>query len=163
MPEYALTMSEAAAPRAEWCPISRSLDAVSQRSAFLVLREAFYGTTRFDDFATRVGVSEQIVAARLKSLVAEGLLGRRPYKEPGRRTRHEYHLTESGREFYPVIAPMFLWGSRWRGPAVAQLQHRDCGTPVRIVLECERDHGDLTVGDVEVSPAKQGSSTAPRS
>jgi len=163
MPDYATPMSEAAALRAEWCPISRSLDAVSHRSAFLVLREAFYGTTRFDDFAARAGVSEQIAAARLRSLVAEGLLERRPYQEPGQRTRYEYHLTESGREFYPVIAAMFLWSSRWRGPAAAQLQHRDCGARVRVTLECERGHHDLTADEIEVSPARQRTSPAPQS
>ena len=163
MTDYAPPVPEAAALRAEWCPISRSLDAVSHRSAFLVLREAFYGTTRFDDFAARAGVSEQMVAARLRSLVAEGLLERRPYQEPGQRTRYEYHLTESGREFYPVLAAMSLWSSRWRGPAVAQLQHRDCGAPVQVTLECERGHHDLTAAEIEVSSPVQRTGTAPRS
>jgi DNA-binding HxlR family transcriptional regulator len=163
MTDSATPVHEAAAVRAEWCPISRSLDAVSHRSAFLVMREAFYGTTRFDDFAARAGVSEQIAAARLRSLVAEGLLERRPYQEPGQRTRYEYHLTESGREFYPVIAAMSLWSSRWRGPAVARLQHRDCGARVRMTLECECGHHDLTAAEIEVSPARQRTSTAPHS
>jgi DNA-binding HxlR family transcriptional regulator len=163
MTDYAPTVPEDAALRAEWCPISRSLDAVSHRSAFLVLREAFYGTTRFDDFADRAGVSEQIAAARLRSLVAEGLLERRPYREPGQRTRYEYHLTESGREFYPVLAAMSLWSSRWRGPAVAQLRHRDCGAPVRVTVECERGHHDLTADDIEVSSPRPRTSPAPHS
>jgi DNA-binding HxlR family transcriptional regulator len=163
MTEHAPIVPEAAALRAEWCPISRSLDAVSHRSAFLVMREAFYGTTRFDDFAARTGVSEQIAAARLRSLVTEGLLERRPYQEPGQRTRYEYHLTESGREFYPVLAAMSLWSSRWRGPAVAQLQHRDCGAPVRVTLECERGHHDLTAAEIEVSSPRQRAGTAPHS
>jgi HxlR-like helix-turn-helix len=95
--------------------------------------------------------------------VAEGLLERRPYQEPGQRTRYEYHLTESGREFYPVIAAMFLWSSRWRGPAVARLQHRDCGARVLVTLECERGHHDLTAAEIEVGPARQRTGPAPRS
>ena len=63
---------------------------VSTRSAFLILREAFYGTTRFDDFAERVGISEPVAAARLRELVDEGLLEREDYREPGQRTRQRY-------------------------------------------------------------------------
>ena len=63
-------------PRAAWtaseCSLARALDVVSTRSAFLLLREAFYGTTRFDDFAERAGISEPVAAARLRELVDGG-------------------------------------------------------------------------------------------
>lgn len=72
---------------AERCPIARTLEVVSTKSAFLILREAFYGTTRFDDFAKRAQVSDPVAAARLSELVEEGLLAREPYQEPGQRTR----------------------------------------------------------------------------
>ncbi|HEY8765344.1 MAG TPA: winged helix-turn-helix transcriptional regulator, partial [Solirubrobacteraceae bacterium] len=73
-------------PRSGWsatrCTVARTLDVISTRSAFLILREAFYGTTRFDDFALRARVSEPVAAARLRELVAEGLLRQEAYQEP---------------------------------------------------------------------------------
>ena len=105
-------------PRSAWtagdrCPIARSLDVLSTRSAFLILREAFYGTTRFDDFAARAGVSEPVAAARLRELVDGGLLEREDYRDPGQRTRQRYRLTEKGADLFPVLAALMQWGSRW--------------------------------------------------
>ena len=154
MTDSVVTVLEADVSRSEQCPISRALDVVSNRSTFLVLREAFYGTTRFDDFVNRAALSEQIVAARLRALVHEGLLERVPYQEPGRRTRYEYHLTQAGVEFFPVIAAMIGWSSKWRGPTRVNLEHRDCGAQVRVTLECDRGHDDLTAAEIEAIPNK---------
>src|SRR5579885_2076385 len=94
-------------PRGSWtathCSIAKALDVVSNRSTFLLVREAFYGATRFDEFATRTGLSEPIVAARLKDLVSHGLLEREDYQEPGQRTRPGYVLTEQGADLVPVL------------------------------------------------------------
>src|SRR5450756_654759 len=76
------------------CPVARTLDVVGARSAFLILREALYGSTRFEQFVGRAGISEPVAAARLRELTAEGLLEKIPYREPGQRTRHEYRLTQ---------------------------------------------------------------------
>src|SRR5580692_10930856 len=120
-------------PRSGWeatrCPIGRTLEVVGTRSAFLLLREAFYGTTRFDDFAARVGISEPVAAARLRELVAEGLLEREPYQEPGQRTRVAYRLTDKGAELLPVVVALMQWGDRWLQPdgAPVVLRHRECG------------------------------------
>src|ERR1700745_3683773 len=84
-------LTGALAPRERWqanaCSLAKAIDVVSTRSAFLLIREAFYGTTRFDDFAARVGISEPATAARLRELVDNGLLEREDYREPGQRTR----------------------------------------------------------------------------
>jgi DNA-binding HxlR family transcriptional regulator len=95
------------------CSIDRALQVVGTRSAMLLLREAFYGVTRFDALTARVGVSEPVAAARLKELVAHGLLAREPYREPGQRTRHAYRLTEKGTELLPVLVALLQWGDRW--------------------------------------------------
>src|SRR3954447_23758164 len=84
--------------RATRCSIDRALSVVGTRSALLLMREGFYGTRRFDDFADRVGITQAGAASRLRELVAAGLLERRPYREPGQRTRDEYVLTEMGRD-----------------------------------------------------------------
>ncbi len=131
-------------PRSDWqashCPIAKAIDVIDTRSTFLLLREAFYGTTRFDDFAERVGISQPVAAARLRDMVEQGLLTRQPYQEPGQRTRQEYKLTEKGSEFFPVLVALMEWGDRWEGPAGVELRHRDCGEAVRTELRCGAGH-----------------------
>ncbi len=94
------------------CPIERTIDVVGTKSALLILREAYYGTTRFDDFCRRVGITKAATAARLDELVEAGVLTRRPYKEPGQRTRDEYVLTRAGTDFMPVVWALFQWGQQ---------------------------------------------------
>jgi DNA-binding HxlR family transcriptional regulator len=132
-------------PRSGWtaerCPIAGALDVVGTRSAFLILREACYGTTRFDDFAQRVGISEPVAAARLRELVRDGLLEHVPYREPGQRTRQGYRLTAKGAELLPTLVALMQWGDRWledRGRV--ELRHRDCGEPVGVTLRCAAGH-----------------------
>jgi DNA-binding HxlR family transcriptional regulator len=140
-------------PRGGWaatrCSIDRAMQVVGTRSAFLLLREAFYGTTRFDDFAERVGISQPVAAARLRELVDDGLLEREPYREPGKRTRMQYRLTDKGAELFPVLAALMQWGDRWLDPSGVELQHRDCGAPVRCELRCSDGH-QLTVSDLDL-------------
>jgi DNA-binding HxlR family transcriptional regulator len=142
-------------PRSGWsatrCTVARTLDVISTRSAFLILREAFYGTTRFDDFAVRARVSEPVAAARLRELVAEGLLRQEAYQEPGQRTRYEYRLTEKGADLLPAIVALKQWGDRWLdedgGPV--QLLHRGCGEHVRVELRCAAGHA-VTAGELDL-------------
>ncbi len=124
------------------CPMARTLDVVGARSAFLILREALYGSTRFEQFVDRAGVSEPVAAARLRELTADGLLEKIPYREPGQRTRHEYRLTEKGADLLPVLAAMMAWGDRWlfRDRARVQLTHVGCGGEVGTVLACDHGH-----------------------
>ncbi len=140
--------------KASACSLARALDVVSSKSALLIMREAFYGTARFDDFAERVGISEPVAAARLRELVDEGLLAREPYREPGQRTRMAYRLTDKGAELATVLVAFMHWGDRWlqpSGPPV-QLRHADCGELVQAELRCAAGHAvtadelDLTVG-----------------
>jgi DNA-binding HxlR family transcriptional regulator len=153
MSEDTLTMTGRLDPRGEWeargCTIAKAMDVVGSRSAFLLLREAFYGTTRFDDFAKRVGISEPVAAARLKELVEVGLLERRPYQEPGQRTRMEYRLTEMGTDFFPALAALMEWGDRWLGPAGVEMRHHACGGKVRAELRCDQGHR-IAVGDIDL-------------
>ena len=128
--------------KAERCTIAKALDVVSTRSAFLILREAFYGTTRFDDFAERVGISEPVTATRLRELVEQGLLELEDYREPGQRTRQRYRLTEKGADLFPALVALMQWGDRLlddRGGPVQYL-HRDCGEPVTLSLRCAAGH-----------------------
>ena len=94
------------------CSIEQTMSVLGTKSAMLIMREAYYGTTRFDDFARRVGITKAAASARLSELVDLGMLTRRPYREAGQRTRDEYVLTEAGVDFMPVVWAMFQWGQQ---------------------------------------------------
>ncbi len=153
MSENTVTMVGRLDPRGGWeargCAIAQAMDVIGTRSAILIMREAFYGTSRFDEFAERVGISEPVAAARLKELVGLGLLERRPYREPGQRTRLEYRLKEMGVDLFPALVALNQWGDRWLVSPGVEMQHHDCGAGVRAELRCEHGHL-LTVGDVDL-------------
>jgi DNA-binding HxlR family transcriptional regulator len=144
--ENTLRLSGPLEPREAWsadrCTIAKALEVVPTRSAFLILREAFYGTSRFDDFAQRVGLSEPATAARLRELVDKGLLEREDYREPGQRTRQRYRLTAMGIDLVPTLVALMQWGDRWLddGGGPVALRHRDCGEPVAVELRCAAGH-----------------------
>ena len=142
---------------AERCSMAKALDLLSARSSFLLMREAFYGGRRFDDLARRAGVTEAVAAARLKELVADGLLERRPYQEPGQRTRHEYVLTGKGRDLLPVVLALMEWGDKHltgeRGAPLA-LRHTTCGSPVHVEVRCEDGH-EVPLDALGVRPARR--------
>jgi DNA-binding HxlR family transcriptional regulator len=140
------------------CPISRALAVVGNRSVMLIMREAYYGTTRFDDFARRVGIAESIAAARLRDLVDAGLLDRRPYQEPGQRTRYEYVLTEAGQDLLPVVLALGDWGARHRPleePLPPRFVHSTCGSPVSVEVRCAEGH-DVPVDELTLqTPSRE--------
>jgi DNA-binding HxlR family transcriptional regulator len=138
-------MSEPAALQwsADNCTIGRTLDVIGDRWSFLVLREVFQGIRRFDQLTVRTAIPRQVLTDRLERLLADGLLRREPYQEPGQRRRHEYRLTGKGLDLYPVLLAMQEWGSTYLadpdGPPV-EFVHRDCGEPIDLVLRCRAGH-----------------------
>jgi DNA-binding HxlR family transcriptional regulator len=134
------------------CSIGRAMEVVGTRSAMLLMREAFYGTRRFDDFATRVGITEAVAAKRLRELVDAGLLERTPYQEPGQRTRHEYRLTGMGRDLAPAALALMQWGDRYLAGddgAPLRLRHADCGAAVEVQVRCTEGH-DVPLDETRV-------------
>lgn len=123
------------------CPIEKTMALLGSKSTMLILREAYYGTTRFDDFWRRVGITKAAASARLADLVEAELLKRRPYREPGQRSRDEYVLTPAGVDFMPVVWAMFDWGQRHLPPpARLRLTHEGCGADTAVVLRCADGH-----------------------
>ena len=108
------------------CPVARSLERVGEWWSILILRDAFYGMTRFDEFQRSLGVAPTILTRRLKALVEAGLLERRPYQT--RPVRHEYVLTERGRDFRPVILNLIAWGNRHFAPEGTSVDMEDART-----------------------------------
>jgi len=93
------------------CPMARSVDIIGDWGSLMILREAFAGTTRFDDFQKQLDMSRNLLTARLKKLVACGVLARQPVAEEAR--RHEYVLTEMGEDLLTTIVALRQWGDRW--------------------------------------------------
>lgn len=116
------------------CPVARSLERVGDWWNILILRDAFYGIRRFDGFQQSLGIATSTLARRLDDMVASGLLEKRPYSE--RPPRHEYVLTQAGRDFRPVLLAMVGWGNRHfapEGPSVL-LADVETGEQVEPVL-----------------------------
>ncbi|MFV8160988.1 winged helix-turn-helix transcriptional regulator [Mycobacterium sp. 134] len=120
------------------CPIARAAAVIGDRWSIVVLREMFLGTTRFDDLQVQTGATAQMLAARLKQLQSEGLVARHLYSE--RPARHDYHLTEMGRGFLPVILALRAWGEIWQKdptePLAVHIRHQVCGTELDLNLVC---------------------------
>src|SRR4051812_31488482 len=131
------------ADRSRWsaigtCPIEHAMHVVGSRNAMVIMREAMYGTTRFDDFAERVGMSPATTSSNLRLLTEAGLFVRQPYQDAGARTRDEYVLSQAGTDLMPVILGLFDWGSRYASGATdVEFVHVDCGKPVDVHVTCE--------------------------
>lgn len=135
------------------CSVARALSVVGDRWTLLVLRDAFLGVRRFEDFQADLGTTRHRLADRLRKLVAHGILTRVPYQERPRRC--EYRLTEKGRDLYPVVVSLTRWGDRWMagedGPPV-ELVHRGCGRRIVPVLTCPECHEPVGARDMQARP-----------
>jgi DNA-binding HxlR family transcriptional regulator len=140
---------------AENCSVKRTLDVVGEKWTLLVLREAFYGARRFEQFHRHIGCARNLLSERLNTLVEAGVMRRVPYQEPGQRERHEYRLTEKGLDLLPAIVALMQWGDRWQadpdGPPV-EITHRDCGHRIELALRCSQDHTAVTARDTQPRP-----------
>lgn len=134
------------------CPIARTTDLMGDWWTPMVMREAFLGRRRFDDFQQALSLSRGVLAQRLARLVEEGLLEKRLYEE--KPPRYEYVLTEMGRAFYPVLAAMWRFGEDWLWPGgeqtPLQLVDRDSGEPIRPLVIDERSGDPIDVRRVRV-------------
>lgn len=101
------------------CPIARSLERVGEWWSILILRDAFHGLRRFDEFQKSLDIAPNMLTRRLNSLVEAGLLERRRYSE--RPPRYEYVLTERGRDFRPVHQALLAWGNKHFAPEGASV------------------------------------------
>jgi DNA-binding HxlR family transcriptional regulator len=135
------------------CSIARALELVGDRWTILVIREAFMGTRRFEDFQRNLGCARNVLTDRLNRLVEEGILRKRLYQE--RPPRYEYRLTRKGVDLYVILIALMQWGNRWApnpdGPAVV-LRHRECGSVIEPVLACPECGKPVQAWDLEALP-----------
>jgi DNA-binding HxlR family transcriptional regulator len=119
------------------CSIARSLELIGERWTLLIIRDAFLGVRRFDDFQRSIGVARNVLQGRLERLVEGGILERVRYQE--RPERFEYRLTEMGIDLWPVVVSLLHWGDKHLasdGPPVT-MEHRGCGGHVNDRRICD--------------------------
>lgn len=139
----------------EGCPVQATLDILGDRASFLIIREIGLGVRRFSDVQARTRIPRDVLTRRLTGLVADGVLVKAPYREPGSRTREEYRLTEMGFALTPVLVSMAAWGSQWGaqpgGPSI-EFVHANCGAIVETPLTCTASHVVGSPRDVITRP-----------
>jgi DNA-binding HxlR family transcriptional regulator len=133
------------------CSIARAMEVVGDRWSILLLREAYYGTRRFDEFQYYLGVAPNILSARLKKLVDLGMMTRVPLPEHS--GRYEYVLTKKGRDFFPTYLALKKWGDDWlaepAGPQVVFMD-RTSGRQIEYPILLSARGKPLQLEDVEV-------------
>ena len=146
------------------CSMARSLELIGDWWTPLILRDLQLGVDRFDAIADDLGISRNLLAARLSHLVEHGIVARSRYQEHPPRDR--YVLTEAGRELMPVLLALTGWGDRWATPEGGPpmlFRHRRCGNHFTPVVSCSACGEPLRTGEVEALPgpgARSGPGTA---
>lgn len=135
----------------EHCAIARSSGVIGERWVWMILRQAFNGARRFEDYQRGIGVARNVLADRLNWLVEHGVLQRRPYLEGAARELNEYRLTEKGRALFPVYTALMQWGNEWTdlpAPPV-ELLHKPCGHRARVRVVCSECGEQIDIHDTE--------------
>lgn len=135
------------------CSVANTLDIIGDRWTVLLLRDAFLGVRRFDDFQKDLGIARNILSTRLDRLVGAGVFETRRYED--RPPRDEYVLTAKGKDLLDVLLALWRWGDRWAPPPVdwnRDLIHLDCGQPTHAVASCAHCGGELTRANLRIEP-----------
>ena len=139
------------------CSVARALEVVGERWTLLIMRDAFQGVRRFDDFQRSLGVARNVLNTRLQRLVDTGLLEKHRYQE--RPARYEYRLTQRGRDLWPSLLALMQWGDQHlageTGPPVV-VRHQGCGGEVDPRRVCTACGAALELRDIEAVPGPGG-------
>jgi DNA-binding HxlR family transcriptional regulator len=133
------------------CSIARSLEVIGEWWTLLILRDAFFGITRFEEFQERLGIARNVLSARLDTLVEHGVMERRVYDEA--RGRADYKLTEKGKALWPVLTTLRQWGDEWvvgKDAAPIEMVHTTCGEHTTAELTCSHCHEPLERRELEL-------------
>ncbi|MET9498866.1 helix-turn-helix domain-containing protein [Streptomyces sp. NPDC006552] len=136
---------------AQECSIARALEIVGERWTLLVVRDALYGVRRYNDFLVHLGIPRAVLASRLQTLTAAGVLEKRRYQQSP--PRDEYVVTARGRELWPALRALGAWGRGIPGTEpLREFRHAVCGTALGTVGECPACGGPVPLEDVEMLP-----------
>lgn len=136
-------------------PVAQALEHLVPHSAGALVREAFYGTDRFEDFVTRTGLTRSVVAHRLRHLVDIGIFEKAAYRRPGARARLAYVLSPKGLDLTASVVALAQWAQAWLPQpdgATVVIKHRGCGAHVRGSVVCAEGHRDLAQADLVAEP-----------
>jgi DNA-binding HxlR family transcriptional regulator len=130
------------------CSVAQCLDVVGEWWSMLIVRDAFLGVTRFDEFQERLGISRNILNQRLTRLVEEGVLDKVAYSDHP--PRYDYRLSAKGRDLWPILTAMRQWGDKHAAPEGPPLRvvHKKCGKVSQAVMTCSVCGEPLTARDV---------------
>ncbi|MFI6986237.1 winged helix-turn-helix transcriptional regulator [Embleya sp. NPDC050154] len=133
------------------CSVAQFLEVAGEWWTMLIVRDAFLGVTRFDDFHERLGISRNVLTQRLEHLIEHGVLTREVYQD--KPVRYDYRLTDKGRTMWPVLNAMRQWGDQWAAPDGPPLivTHSACGQPATAVHVCSHCGDPLTSRDLRAS------------
>ncbi|MCP5368746.1 MAG: helix-turn-helix transcriptional regulator [Hyphomicrobiales bacterium] len=137
------------------CPVAGAMDILGEKWTLLVLRDLFAGVRRFDEMQARLGAPRALLSKRLRRLEDAGIVQRVAYREPGARARHEYRLTDKGKDLNTILVALKEWGDRWvnaPGRAPTDLVDRETGAPVRLALVRGGDGREVTARDLRMVP-----------
>jgi DNA-binding HxlR family transcriptional regulator len=134
------------------CSVAQCLEVVGEWWSMLIVRDAFLGVTRFDEFQERLGISRNILDQRLNRLVETGVLAKVPYSEHP--PRFDYRLTDKGRDLWPILTTMRQWGDKYGAPNGPPLlvTHKGCGQVADAVLTCSACGEPIGPRDVRAAP-----------
>lgn len=138
------------------CSVANSAEIVSDAWTVLVLRDAFQGIRRFDQFVESLGIARNTLASRLERLVGDGMLTAVPYQDNP--VRYEYRLTDKGKDLMDVLLMLWAYGERWNPPANPKRQrpvHTDCGHEADAVAHCGHCGERLTRRNVRIEPPNE--------
>ncbi|MGR3344715.1 MAG: winged helix-turn-helix transcriptional regulator [Paracoccaceae bacterium] len=137
------------------CTLARAVAQVGDAWTFMILREMFLGTRRFDDFLRQTGMSSHLLSQRLKKLEVLGVIRREAYSD--RPPRNEYRPTEMGRDLWPVIITLKQWGDRWLGDGTSPIQivHKGCGHVTQPRMTCPDCGQAMSAHDAKAKISQQ--------
>lgn len=133
------------------CSLAQCLEVVGEWWTLLIVRDALFGVTRFDDFRARLGIARNVLTQRLDHLVEHDILARKPYQDNP--VRYDYVLTPKGRSLWLVVTAMRQWGDEWVAPAGPPVEtvHRTCGHTATVEPVCSACGKPITVRDLRLT------------
>jgi DNA-binding HxlR family transcriptional regulator len=139
------------------CSLARGLELIGDWWSPLIIRDLFLGVVRFDELVEDLGISRNLLTRRLNALVDNGIVVTRAYQE--RPVRHDYRLTEAGRDLVPVILALTAWGDRWARPKEGSpilFVHTACGHQFRPLVTCAACGEEVRADAVTALPGPGG-------
>lgn len=138
------------------CSIANTVEMVSDPWTILILRDAFQGVRRFDQFVVSLGIARNTLANRIERLIGDGIFSAEPYQDNP--VRYEYRLTEQGKDLFDVLMTLWAYGERWKPPESPQRQHAihvDCGHEADAVAHCGHCGERISRRNIRIEPPNQ--------